>query len=65
MVAGVTEVVTFAVTVTPVSETRLEGQATTAFLYTDFDLTISDAPAVDTVEDEVRLEFEFVAEAIP
>jgi polyisoprenoid-binding protein YceI len=62
-VTDVTRQVTFEVTATPVSETRIEGLATTAFLYTDFELFIPDAQAVDTVEDEVRLEFEFVAEA--
>jgi len=62
-ITGVTREVTFDVVVTPLSATRLEGLATTAFLYTDFELFIPDAPAVDTVEDEVRLEFEFVAEA--
>jgi polyisoprenoid-binding protein YceI len=61
----VTREVTFDVTVTPVTETRIEGMATTAFLYTDFEFAIPDAPAVDTVEDEVRLEFAFVAEAVP
>ena len=64
-VTDVTREVTFDVTVTPVSATRIEGMATTAFLYTDFELAIPDAPAVDTVEDEVRLEFAFVAEAVP
>ena len=62
-VTDVTREVTFEVTVTPVSETRIEGLATTAFPYRDFELSIPDAQAVDTVEDEVRLEFEFVAEA--
>lgn len=63
-VKGVTREVTFDVAVTPVSEARIEGLATTAFLYTDFELLIPDAPAVDTVEDEVRLEFAFVADAL-
>lgn len=62
-VTDVTREVTFEVTVTPVSETRIEGLATTAFLYRDFELFIPDAQAVDTVEDEVRLEFEFAAAA--
>jgi polyisoprenoid-binding protein YceI len=63
-ITDMTREVSFDVAVTPVSETRLEGMATTAFLYTDFELAIPDAQAVDTVEDEVRLEFEFIAEAI-
>jgi len=63
-ITDVTKQVTFDVTTTPTGETRIEGTATTAFPYTDFELFIPDAPAVDTVDDEVRLELEFVAEAI-
>ena len=63
-VTDVTREVTFEVSVSPVSETPIEGLATTAFLYRDFELFIPDAQAVDTVEHELRLEFEFVAEAI-
>jgi hypothetical protein len=47
------------------SETRLKDQAATSFLYTDLELAIPDAPSVDMVDDQVRLEFDFVAEAIP
>jgi hypothetical protein len=64
-ITGISLEVSLDVTVTPVSETRLEGVAATAFPYSDFELAIPDAPAVDTVEDEVRLEFELVAEAVP
>ena len=64
MVTDVTRRVTFDITATAISETRLEGVATTAFLYTDFELFIPDAPLVDTVDDEVRLELNFVAEAV-
>ncbi len=63
-VTDVTRPVTFDVVATAASETRIEGTASTAFLYTDFGLFIPDAPAVDTVDDEVRLELEFVAEAL-
>lgn len=63
-ITDVTQQKTFDVTATAVSDTRLEATATTAFLYTDFELFIPDAPAVDTVDDEVRLEIEFVAEAV-
>jgi polyisoprenoid-binding protein YceI len=63
-VTDVTKRVTFDVTATPTSETQIEGTATTTFPYTDFELFIPDAPAVDTVDDEVRLELEFVAEAV-
>jgi polyisoprenoid-binding protein YceI len=62
-VRDVTNPVTFDVTVTPVSETQLEGLASTAILYPDFNLTIPEAPAVASVDDEVILEIEFVAVA--
>lgn len=63
-ITNVTRSVTFDVTVTPVSETRLEGIASATVLYRDFNLFIPDAPSVDTVADEVRLELEFVAAAV-
>jgi polyisoprenoid-binding protein YceI len=63
-ITDVTQQKTFDVTATAVSDTRLEATAATAFLYTDFELFIPDSPAVDTVDDEVRLEVEFVAEAV-
>jgi polyisoprenoid-binding protein YceI len=62
-VTDVTRPVTFDVVATATSDTRIEGSATTAFPYTDFELFIPDAPAVDTVDNVVRLELEFVAEA--
>ena len=37
---------------------------TTAFPYTDFELFIPDSPSVNTIDDVVRLELEFVAEAV-
>ena len=58
-----TKQVTFDVTLTPVDETRLEGLATLTIPYRDFNLAIPDAPAVDTVADNVTLELEFVAVA--
>lgn len=60
-VRDVTNRVTFEVAVTPISETQLEGIASTTILYGDFNLTIPSAPAVASVEEEVRLELEFVA----
>lgn len=60
-VVDVTKPVTFDVTLTPISETRIEGKANAAILYRDFNLSIPDSPAVDTVADEVRLELDFVA----
>ena len=62
-IRDVTQPTTFDVTVTPVSETRIEGLATVIFPYRDFGLRIPDAPAVDTVADDVTLELAFVAEA--
>ena len=60
---GVTRQETFDVTVTPVSETRLEGTATLADLaYADYDVKILRLPAqVASVEDTVTLELSFVA----
>lgn len=62
-IRDVTLPVTFDVTVTPVSETRIEGLATTTFPYRDFGLAIPDSPSVDTVADDVTLELAFVAVA--
>jgi polyisoprenoid-binding protein YceI len=62
-VKDVTQSVTFDVTVTPVSETRIEGLATTTFPYRDFGVRIPEVPSVDLVADDVMLELEFVAVA--
>lgn len=60
---GVTREVTFDATVTPISATRLEGIASATILYQDFDIAILRLPAqVASVEDQVILEIEFVAE---
>jgi polyisoprenoid-binding protein YceI len=63
-ITDVTRQVTFDVTATPTSETQIRGIASTQLLYTDFELFIPDSPSVDTVDDTVRLELEFVAEAL-
>ncbi|MEZ4770071.1 MAG: YceI family protein [Caldilineales bacterium] len=60
-VKDLTVPVTFDVTVTPASETRLEGLATLTVPWRDLNLSIPDSPSVDTVEDTVTLELEFVA----
>ncbi|MFN8374950.1 MAG: YceI family protein [Anaerolineae bacterium] len=60
-VHGATNEVTFEATVTPVSETRLEGSATTQVLYPDYNMTIPNAPGVANVTEEVGLEINFVA----
>jgi polyisoprenoid-binding protein YceI len=62
-VKDVTQPVTFDVTVNPVSETRIEGLATTTFPYRDFGVSIPEVPSVDLVADDVTLELEFVAVA--
>jgi polyisoprenoid-binding protein YceI len=62
-VRNITKQVTFEASVTPVSKSQLEGSATTTILHADFDLTIPDAPAVASIDDEVILEIKFVAAA--
>jgi polyisoprenoid-binding protein YceI len=63
-IADVTRQVTFDAVATATSATRIEGSAMTTFPYTDFELRIPDVPGVDMVDDEVRLELEFVAAAV-
>ncbi len=59
---GVTREVTFEATVTPISATRLEGTASTTVRYADFGVSIPRLPPqVASVEEEVRLEIDFVA----
>jgi polyisoprenoid-binding protein YceI len=61
-VRGVTrENTTFAMTVTPVNDTRLEGSGSTDVLYTDFGMSIPSAPGVANVTEAVKLEIDFVA----
>ncbi len=58
-----TREVTFDMTVTPTSATELEGFGSAVILYADFGLEIPFSQAVDSVEDEVTLELDFVASA--
>jgi polyisoprenoid-binding protein YceI len=60
-IRDVTRQATFDVTANPVSDARLEGTATTTILYKDFGITIPSVPSVASVEDDVRLELDFVA----
>ena len=60
-VRDVTKPVTFDVTATPASETRLEGSAQATIRYADFGLTIPQVRQVASVSDQVRLEIDFVA----
>lgn len=63
-VTDVTREVTFDIMATAISETQIEAIARTSFLYPDFELFIPDVQAVDAVDDEVRLEIQFVAEVL-
>lgn len=60
-IRDVTREVTFDVTATPVSETRMEGSASTTLRYADFNISIPQVRQVASVSDEVRLEIDFVA----
>ncbi len=57
----VTRETTFDVTVSSITEGRLEGKATTTIRYADWDITIPQVPFVASVSDEVRLELDLVA----
>ena len=56
-----TREVTFDVAVTPVSESELQGLATLDINYADFGVVVPFARAVESVEDHVLLELEFMA----
>jgi polyisoprenoid-binding protein YceI len=60
-IRDVTQSVTFDVTVTVESEARLSGLASTTISRADFNLGIPSVPRVASVDDDVRLELEFVA----
>ena len=57
----ITQPMTFEVTVTPVSESEIQGSARATLLRADFDLQIPSVPSVADVSEEVLLEFDFVA----
>jgi len=59
----ITQPVTFMVTAVPLSETRLEGSATTTINRNEFDLVIPSATGVAAVGEDVVLELDFVATA--
>jgi polyisoprenoid-binding protein YceI len=56
-----TKEVTFDVTAKPVSTTRLEGTAKTTIKYADYGVTIPQVRQVASVDEQVRLEIDFVA----
>lgn len=57
----ITNSVTFEVTVTPITETRIEGKGTAQVTREAYDLNIPSVPGVANVSNEVDLEIEFVA----
>lgn len=63
-IRDITRSVTFEASVEVVSESRLNGYASTTVLYPDFNLTIPEAPGVANIADEVILEIEFVADRV-
>lgn len=60
-VLGTPQPLTFDVTVTPISETRLEGSARAVINRDAWGLTIPSVPSVANVETDVDLELDFVA----
>ena len=60
-VKGVTQSVTFDAEVTPISETELKGLASAVIKYADFGISIPNVPSVTGVDEDVKLEIEFVA----
>jgi polyisoprenoid-binding protein YceI len=60
-VTGVTRPVTFETTATLDADNRLTGSAVATVLYPDFNLTIPSVPFVAGVDEDVRLEIDFVA----
>lgn len=55
--------VTFDMTVTPVAENALQGSGAATVRYADFGISIPSVPFVAGVQDDVRLEIDFTAEA--
>ena len=64
-VRDIVQPVTFDVTATLASETQLEGSAVATIQRGDYNLTIPNAPGVADVAEDVRLEIDFVADAVP
>lgn len=60
-ITDVTNEVIFEVLITPVSETRLEGIASTVIQRAEYEITIPSVYSVAEVDEEVLLEIEFVA----
>lgn len=62
-IRDITQSVAFTASVTVISETRLEGSASTTVNRADFNLQIPSVPNVADVDEEVLLEIDFVAAA--
>lgn len=62
-IAGVTQALSFDASITLESEERLSGTARSSLRHADLGLTIPDVPFVSSVDEEVRLEIDFVAVA--
>lgn len=63
LLRGISNEVTFDATVTPVSETRLEGTASALVQREDYGMQMPNVPGVTDVEEEVELYIDFVATA--
>jgi polyisoprenoid-binding protein YceI len=63
-ITGITNPVTFDVTATAVSESEIQGTASTVVLRPDYSLSIPSLPHVANVEEEVEIEIEFAALAV-
>jgi polyisoprenoid-binding protein YceI len=60
-VRDVTRKATFDAEVTPISTTELQGSAFTIILYKDYGIQIPSVTSVAGVDEDVRLEIDFVA----
>jgi polyisoprenoid-binding protein YceI len=62
-ISGTTRPAAFEVSLTPVSSTQLVGSASSTINYADFGLSIPSVPFVASVDQDVRLELDFTANA--
>ena len=62
-ISGTTREATFDVNLTPVSDTQLVGTASSTINFADWGLSIPSVPFVASVDDQVRLELDFTANA--
>lgn len=62
-IRGTTKEATFDVAVTPATEQRLQGTATSTIRYADWGVTIPQVPSVAGVAEQVALQLDFVAES--